>query len=328
MTTTPLTPRPAPAPAPTPADRALRALAIAACVPYMGLKAAWIAGSRVGIPEGSVLLERPGVMAVANSVTLLMDAALVVLALLLTQRWGLRVRAALLVFPMWVATGLLLPIVVGYPVDTVVGLATGGEGPVTTGPPETFLDPWVFTVVYGGFILQALALGTLFVRYAGKRWSRVWRGTVGDLSPAVSGTVLRVTAAVASLAVLLLAGLQLAWALGLAGGPGSTTDGTGGTLNVQEALRPLYAMTAVAGVLSLAFRRGRSLPVALPLGFAWAGAGAVACWGGWILLAAMTPAAGSGMEPPALLLLAYAGEMITGTVLAGCVAVFLRRRAA
>lgn len=322
MTTIPLTL------APSAATRALRALAIAACVPYVVLKAAWVAGSRVGIPEGSVLLERPGMMAVANSVTLLMDAAVVVLALLLTQRWGLRVRPWLLAFPMWVATGLLVPIVVGFPVDTLVGLATG-RGGGSAAPSEPFLDPWVFNVVYGGFIVQALALGALFVRYARGRWGHVWRGTLWDLSPSVSGPALRATAVMASLALLLLAGLQLARVLGLAGGPTLTTDYAGGAdPNVQEALRPLYAVTAVAGVVMLAFRRGRSLPVALPLGLAWAGSGAVACWAGWILLAGLTPVAGSDKNADTLLALAYAGEMTTGMLLAGCVAVFLRRRAA
>ncbi|MCP9973351.1 hypothetical protein [Streptomyces somaliensis] len=69
-------------------DRVARAAAIAACLPYLALKAAWLAGGRVGIPEGSVLLEQPRLMAVANTVTLLMDTAVIVLALLLTQRWG------------------------------------------------------------------------------------------------------------------------------------------------------------------------------------------------------------------------------------------------
>ncbi|MEV4785388.1 hypothetical protein AB0K53_08070 [Streptomyces tuirus] len=35
------------------ARRILRAVAVVSCVPYLGLKTAWIAGSHVGIPEGT-----------------------------------------------------------------------------------------------------------------------------------------------------------------------------------------------------------------------------------------------------------------------------------
>ncbi|MDT9696052.1 hypothetical protein [Streptomyces sp. P17] len=69
----------------------LRAVAIVSCAPYAGLKVAWLSGSEIGIPEGSSLLEHPTAVAVANGVTLLMDACVIVLALVLTRPWGLRV---------------------------------------------------------------------------------------------------------------------------------------------------------------------------------------------------------------------------------------------
>ncbi|MCP9973352.1 hypothetical protein [Streptomyces somaliensis] len=87
-------------------------------------------------------------------------------------------------FPAWVATGLLLPIAVGFPLNALAGLLGGGRP--AAGPSEPFLDAWVFTVVYGGFTVQGLALGTLFVRYAGRRWSPLWRGAVRDLPPRVA----------------------------------------------------------------------------------------------------------------------------------------------
>ncbi|WP_175408199.1 hypothetical protein [Streptomyces sp. TRM64462] len=325
MTTTPL---PAlPRLAPDRSARVLRAVAIASCAPYLALKTAWLSGSRVGIPEGSVLLERPALVAVANGVTVLMDAAVIVLALLLTQRWGMRVRAGLLAFPMWVATGLLVPIMVGFPAQ-LVAEAVGGGQPLATRPSEPFLDAWVFPVVYGGFIVQGLALGALFVRYARGRWARLWRGTVWELSASVSGPVLRGVALAASLALLVPAGLHIGWASGMTAGltPAQIAEATP-DFQVLEAARALYAAAAVAGTLLLVFRRGRPLPVKVPLALAWTGSGAVACWGGWLLLSALAPVSDAAKEPTALLTLTYAGEMITGTVLACCVAVFLRRRA-
>ncbi|MFJ7766944.1 hypothetical protein ACIQ1J_00530 [Streptomyces sp. NPDC097107] len=52
----------------------LRAVAVLACLPYVGLKVAWIAGSRAGMPEGSVLLDHRATMIAANGLTLLLDS--------------------------------------------------------------------------------------------------------------------------------------------------------------------------------------------------------------------------------------------------------------
>ncbi|GAA4924785.1 hypothetical protein ACFPM3_31080 [Streptomyces coeruleoprunus] len=311
---------------PGPAARVLRGLAIASCLPYLSLKVAWVAGSRAGIPEGSVLLERPGLMTALNSVTVLMDAAVVVLALLLTQRWGMRVPPWLPAFTLWVATGLLLPIMVAYPLQLLLGAAGGGE-PVAAGPVEPFLDAWVFPVVYGGFIVQGLTLGALFVRYARGRWGHLWRGTVWELPSAVSGPGMRAAALVASLVLLVPTALHVGWAAGMTTGltPGQLT-GARTDFIAREVPRILFAVFAVAGTLLLAYRRGRSLPVRIPLGLAWTGSAAVGCWGGWLLFAALVPADDAAKEPTALLTLAYAGEMITGLVLGCCVARFLRRR--
>ncbi|CAL9387643.1 hypothetical protein SUDANB99_01179 [Streptomyces sp. enrichment culture] len=322
MTTTPLA---VPGP-PGTAVRVLRAVAILACLPYLTLKAAWLAGSRVGVPEGSVLLEQPRLIAVANAVTLLMDLAVIVLALLLTQPWGRRVPAWLPAFPLWVATGLLVPIMAGFPVGLAAGLWEGRQSPAASSEP--FLDAWVFTVVYGGFIVQGLTLGALFVRYATGRWGRLWRGTVWDLPPRVSGPVVRAVAVAASLALVPAAAVHLGWASGMTEGlsPSQAAARTA-SFHALEVLRVLYAAAAVTGVALLVFRRGRGLPVRVPLALAWAGSGAVGCWGGWQFLVALAPAADPAEEPTALLTLTYAGEMITGMALACCVAVFLRRRA-
>lgn len=142
--------------------RALRAVAVVSCVPYLSLKAAWIAGSRIGIPDGSSLLEHRATMAVANSVTVLMDAAVIVLALVLTRPWGLRAPAWLLGLPAWVATGLLAPIMAGFPLQVLVDVL-GGSTSTAAAEGEPFLDAWVFGVVYTGFIVQGLTLGALFV---------------------------------------------------------------------------------------------------------------------------------------------------------------------
>ena len=317
-----------PTPTPPPAGRTrrvLRTLTAIACLPYIGLKVAWVAGSDLGIPAGSPLLEHRTLLIVANSVSVVADALVVVLALLFTQPWGLRVRPWLLAFPMWAATGLLAPIMIGFPAQLATALFTGPSEPATGGEP--FLDAWVFGVVYGGFIVQGLTLGTLFVLYTRDRWGHLWHGTVGDVPARLLGTGTRATAVVAALLALAPAAVRLAWALGTDRGlsAGQIADRTA-DFHVLQWTQLLLIGAAVTGVLLLAFRRCRALPVRSVLAVAWVGSGAVGCWGAYMSLVATLPDGDPARTFTDLARLTYAGEMITGVLLAGVTAVFLRRR--
>ncbi|WP_225882279.1 hypothetical protein [Streptomyces aureocirculatus] len=310
--------------------RLLRAVAIVSCLPYLSLKVAWIAGSHVGIPEGSSLLEHRGLMAAANSLTVLMDGAVIVLALLLTRPWGRRVPARLLGPPMWAAAGLLLPIMAGFPAQLAVRALGGSARSAQDTGREPFLDEWVFGVVYGGFILQGICLGLLFALYARDRWGQVWRGRVRDLPRDPSGgRGARVCAVVAAVLALFPAGLRLLWAAGSSSGLDEaraaerTADFT-----VLSVLEVGYLTAAAAGALMLAFRWPRALPVKVPLALAAAGSGAVACWGAWLFTTSFASSTGVAERPTPLLLLAYAVQMITGTLVAAIGVRFLKERAA
>ncbi|MEN8653494.1 hypothetical protein ABCR94_23540 [Streptomyces sp. 21So2-11] len=310
-----------------PLRRTLRAVAIASCLAYLALKVSWIAGSRVGIPEGSVLLEKPGVMVVANSVTVLMDGAVIVLALLLTQNWGRRVPAWLLALPMWVAGGLLTPIMTAYPLQLVVKLVTGS--PAAPASSEPFLDEWVFAVVYTGFILQGLTLGTLFVLYARERWGHLWQGCVRALPRGANGPVLRTTAAAGCALAALSAVPHLMWAFGATAGLGrARIEQRTADFYLIEGAYALFACAAVAGVLMLLLRRGGRLPLKAPLALAWVGSGALGCWGGWLLMAGVMPTAEGTDGPTEWMLLTYAVQMTAGFLVLASGASFLRRRAA
>ncbi|MGW6792489.1 hypothetical protein [Streptomyces chartreusis] len=307
--------------------RILRAVAMVSCVPYLGLKAAWIAGSHIGIPAGSSLLEHRLSMAVANGVSVLLDSAVIVLALVLTRPWGLRVPAWLLVLPAWVATGLLAPIMTGFPLQLVVRLFGGGghRGPAG----EPFLDEWVFAVVYSGFIVQGLALGALFALYARDRWAPLWRGRVWELPVGVLGAAQRVTAVAAGLLALFPLTVHLLWACGgTAGLSEGRADEATADFQVLEVMYVVFLAAAVAGAWQLAFRRGRTLPVLVPLALAWVGSAAVACWGGWLSLASLSGVDDVADRPTQLMNLTYAGQMIVGILVASLGVHFLAERSA
>jgi hypothetical protein len=334
MTQTPLPPL-APAAThalPARADRlrrVLRGVAIVACIPYLSLKTAWVLGSHIGIPEGSTLLDPGASLRVANAATVLMDAAVIVLALLFTRPWGLRVPVWLLALPMWVATGLLTPIMVGYPLQVVVRLLGSTAGTSEHTGREPFLDDWVFGVVYTGFIVQGLTLGTLFVLYARDRWGHLWRGQVGDL-PGSSPTrpAQQAAAVAASLLTLIPLTTHLLWACGVTAGLNAARiEEPTGDFYALEAVYVLFAAATAAGVLMIAFRRGRTLPLTVPLALAFTGSAALACWGGWLMTASLDDG-DPGRRLTQLMNLSYSVQMIVGTLVVTIGAYFFAERGA
>lgn len=318
-----------PAPGPGRIRRLLRAVAVLACLPYLGLKAAWIAGSRVGIPEGSTLLDHRVAMIVANGVSVLLDSCVIVLALVLTRPWGRRVPAWLLAFPVWTATGLLAPIMAGFPLQLLARAFTGGVTTASDPRRDAFLYEWVFGVVYTGFIVQGLALGALFVLYAQGRWGQLWRGRTGDLPAGLTGRAPRAIAAVAAVLALFPLAVRLLWACGGTAGlsEGRAAERTS-DFYVLEAMYAVLLVAAVTGTLLLAFRRARVLPVSVPLAPAFVCSGAVACWGGWMLLGSLVGTDDPADRPTQWMLLTYAAQMTVGLLLAAVCAHFLARRSA
>ncbi|MFF5443818.1 hypothetical protein [Streptomyces sp. NPDC012888] len=302
--------------------RTLTGVAIAATLPYLTLKTAWLAGSLVGIPEGSVLREPGPFFTVANAVTLLMDAALVVVVLALTRPWGRRIPAWLMAVPVFTATGLLTPILGGFPGQLLIRALGGGpEHGGRDATAEPFLDPWVFNVVYLGFSVQALALAGLFVPYARQRWGRLWQGRLG--APA-SGPV-RAVAVAGAAGALAFTGVELYWAFGGDAGLSPHQAATWSADQTMTAvLHSLLALAAAAGGLLLAFGGRRA--VRGPLALAWVGGSAAAAWGAWLSIAGLAPVDDPAKAPAALLHLAYAGQMITGLLVATVLTRFLTAR--
>ena len=310
--------------------RVLRLVAAAACLPYLTLKIAWIAGSTVGIPAGSELLDKRATMAAANSLTVLMDAAVIVLAFALTRPWGRRMPAWLVGLPLWAATGLLAPIVVGFPLQALISMFGGGGGGAADDDAQ-FLDEWVFTVVYVGFGIQALALGALFVLYVRDRWGPLLRGRLGDLPPSPTAPAQRVLAVLAAVVAAAVAAVHLSWALGSTAGLSDEYAGQrAADLHVNEGMQVAFALAAAAGVVLLAHRRRPRTRLTTAVALGWTGGSALAAWSGWMLLASLAtenPVRGD-RQPTQAMNLAYAGGMITGLLVLAVGATLLAERSA
>lgn len=219
---------------------------VIACLPYLLLKIAWVAGWEVGVSGDDF----DDTTRVANIVTAALELVAIGVALCFVLPFGRRLPAFLVAFPAWVATGLLVPVGLGALLGSLVQLCSGG-GNAFAG--NDTLAGWVYVLVYVGFAAQAVLLLSGFVLYARDRWPVVTRGgRAAQVSLAARGlqellgVVLVVTASA-------FAVQQAVWALR---GGGSFDDPTA----AQRTFLAVGAATAVAGAAgALGLLRGRRL---------------------------------------------------------------------
>ncbi|WP_153530924.1 hypothetical protein [Actinomadura macrotermitis] len=256
---------------------AVCAATIAACVPYLVLKIAWLSGSTVGWNDAAAA--RGSALAVGNAVTMGMDAVAVGAALAFTFAWGRRLPAWLVVVPIWFGTGLLAPIVLGVPLGTVLQALIDGTAPVRGSAGG--LQGWVYAMVYGGFTCQGLGLLTAFVPYARLRWADVFALRTADVPRGATHAVQAFLAHAAAVPTLAYAALQLVWACGgTAGQPAG--EGMNITQRTVAGAYGLLALAGAAGLLAIVHRRGGRLYV--PVLAAWTGAGATFAWSLYMLI--------------------------------------------
>lgn len=244
--------------------------AVAATFPYLALKLNWIFGGTVGV-VGTTMDD----LLAANIATVFMDLIVLVTALALTRPWGQRLPAPVVIVPMWLATGMLAPIVLLAPMlPALLGDAPAGD--------SAFLRPWVFAMVYGCFALQGVLLVAAFVLYTRARWPHVWaaRNARPDTDPVAPGL-----AFVAAVLAAGVASAYLPWAMGSAAGmaPG-LTSAPGPSDSIVLGIHGLAALLTAVGLTWLVHRRPRHRPVMVPLGMTWVGAGAMFGWACWSLV--------------------------------------------
>jgi hypothetical protein len=295
-------------------------LVVAAVLPYLLLKVAWITGSTIGFATESSVDSR--VLLGGNIVTAGMELVAIVVVVALTHDWGMRLPAWLVLVPAWVGTGLLAPFVVAGPL-VVVSVATEAS-PVGDGS----FEPWVGPVVYTSFAAQALGIALTFALYARARWSRVLRSRGGGRS-AEPRRVLASAAGVAVVLLALVAAARLLWALD----PGAAawfgfTGARGATERAADAGAAAFAMMAAAGLLMLMRRRPGRTRLWVPLTLGWVGSGATWAGGLWPALLWIGEIAGAGTSPGGGGLVAgvHLVQVIAGLLVATVAAVLLAGR--
>jgi hypothetical protein len=249
------------------------------CLPYLVSKLLWTAGVPVGIADRSVLDDSGWVA--ANALMAVVQLAGFGLVVALTRPWARKWPAWLILFPAWVGTGLLFQVVVGA---LLIGLFSppSQDSGLSTGE----FEPWVFVVIYAGFVGQAAALAMAFVWHVRARWGRLLGVRTGEALARRTGRVrswpenhLAVLAQAVAVMAVAIAVLFSYWAAG----------GTLGLSGEQapwamHASRAVGAVVAAAGLLGLAGRWGQQTRFWLMMALAWLGSGALAGFDGFELM--------------------------------------------
>lgn len=244
-------------------------LSAGCALPYLFIKVAWAVGVPVGVTDRG-LLNDPGWVA-ANALMAVVELVGVLLVVVITRPWSLRLPAWLVLFPAWMGTGLLFLVVVASALTGLVASFGGGTGIDPGG-----LRPWVFVLVYAGFTGQGVALAIAFGCYVRARWGRLLEARTGDVLARPHAALAGAAVGLAVLAVVFV-GVFGYWA---AGGEHGLPTGSAHLPWENSAVRAVGALIAAAGMLGLSGRWGRRTRCWLPLTLAWVGSGSLAAFDG------------------------------------------------
>ncbi|MDI2129573.1 hypothetical protein [Yinghuangia seranimata] len=284
--------------------RRLGVAAVVACLPYLGLKFLWVCRVDVGVIDHDRV--SGAAWAAANGATFVMDAVAALIAFALSRPGGPRVRPWLIVVPMWIASGLLGVIMLAVPVS-LAALPFGAPNPFSG---DGFLEPWVYALVYGGFIVEGAVLLGAFALYADERWG-VW------LRSPVRGTRFtpgwRTAGFVAAGLLAVAAAVRIGWACGVeAGLTAQRIEDLDGVARTVEAVQGLFALAGAVGVFALVGPSAGRVSVRVPVVLAWVGTAVAFGWGGFIGLTGAL--VGSDHAPSAGMTAVYSAELVAALV--------------
>ena len=245
-------------------------IAAVSCLPYLFLKVLWTLDLPVGLTD-RLVLDSNGWVA-GNAVMAVVQLVAVVLVLALVRGGSRRVPTWLLLFPVWVGTGLLFQVVVGSALMALSSTASQDSSVELGG-----IAPWVYVMVYAAFAVQGVALAIAFGCHVRARWGGLLGRRTGEVIAVPSGRSWAQVhlVEIAELAAVMAVVVALLCAYWAAGGSYGLSDARAHDSFGMQASRAAGALVAAAGLLGLAGRWGRERRFWLPAGLTWVGSGAL-----------------------------------------------------
>ncbi|MFD8519468.1 hypothetical protein ACFV2D_05550 [Streptomyces capillispiralis] len=231
--------------------------------PYLLIKIVWTFGFFIPTEEMGGADWRA-----INAATAFLAAVGIVLAMAFSRPWGERLPAWLVALPVWVGTGLLVPMLLLAPVL--------GPAAMTRDQDAGSPDFWIYEQILVMISLVGVGVGLplALAGYARARWPEALGGPLTYDEPAGGTRELQVTLArLIAAGCVLLAGVKVFWAaggtLGLESGQLERRDLWWHMLSLSTAA---WALAGAWGILVLTARRGtrRFLP---PMAAAWVSSG-------------------------------------------------------
>ncbi|WP_238590919.1 hypothetical protein [Paenibacillus beijingensis] len=287
--------------------------------PYLLIKIAWTFGLFMPTDQMGDLSWRT-----ANAVTMVLAAGCILLAMAFCRPWGERLPSWLVALPVWVGTGLLVPMLLLAPIL--------GPAAITRDMEAGTSDFWVYEQIFVmvSLVGVGICLPIALAGYAKARWPEALGGPIdcGELPGHTRKLQITLARFVAG-GCILLAIIKIFWA-------------TGGTLGIEPAMLDdrdiwwrllslstgVWAFAGAWGLLVLTTRRGsrRFLP---PMAAAWISSGMLFSYNLFNRLSTSRPDAQPAPEYPLAQVLTTEAGTVLGVMMGMIILLVLhdRRRA-
>ncbi|OKI46556.1 hypothetical protein A6A29_27360 [Streptomyces sp. TSRI0281] len=276
-----------------------------AVMPYMLIKIAWAFGLFLPTEEMGEADWRA-----INATTAVLAAVGILLAMAFIRPWGERLPSWLIILPVWVGTGLLVPMLVLAPVLGPAAMSRDEQADSST-------DFWVYEQVFVMISLVGVGIGLplALAGYARSRWPEALGGPTDHADTPGNSRTLQTTAArLLAVGCAGLGAVKLFWAVG-------------GTLGLDpvklvhrdmwwhllSASTGVWAFVGAWGILVLTNRRGsrRFLP---PMAATWIASGMLFSYSVYSLLTSVGTKRPSPEYELSLLLAGQAGTVLGVTM--------------
>ncbi|MDQ6598957.1 hypothetical protein E2K98_30090 [Bacillus salipaludis] len=276
-----------------------------AVMPYLLIKIAWTFGlfmptEQMGEPSWRT----------ANAVTMVLAAVGILLALAFSMTWGERLPAWLVALPVWVGTGLLIPMLLLAPVLGPAAMIRDQQA----GAANVWVYEQIFVMV--SLVGVSICLPFALVEYAKARWPEAFADSIDiELLPGNSQKLQITLARLVAAGCILLGFIKLFWAVG-------------GTIGINPAMLDkrdlwwhllslstgVWAFAGAWGLLVLTTRR-RSKRFFPPMAAAWISSGMLFSYNLFNRLSATRPDAQPTIEYPFAYVLATELGSILGVMM-------------